>query len=284
MIKKILPVFLLAVQNIFPQFNSVDSTLIEINVIDSYITPEIPNKFVLSFFTSDSCKSKVVLINKYAYEVSKVFTDNHKIEIELNKLKLESDAIKYIIYVYDMKQNETISQEYEVELPKEIILSPEQDVSLMRVCLGGIVFAIPSISFVWDKNEKYWSLSKELPLLSFFSGGYNYPADYIGVEYSYIFHAQTKNIFRVGYKHLIQIPDLSYFSPGINYFTDFKGYSGLSSELSLGLFQLQNVFTFYVRYRYNFSFQHNTGVPFNGLTDFHEISLGLFSNFFSFNL
>lgn len=253
------------------------TSAVEIFIIDSYITPETPNKFVLSFFTSDSSTSKLIIMDKKIFDVSKKLSENHKIELELNKLNLDSAMIKYVVVAYDRKGNETRSEIYHVELPKELIISEEQDVGIFRICLGGIVFAIPSPTYLLMNNEHHWSISKEIPLFSFYSVGYNYPAGYLGVEYSYVFDSDRKNYLRLGYKQIIQVPEIKYISPGLNYFTDFNGYNGLSAELSIGLFQIQNVFTFYTRYRYNFQLQNNG-------TGFHELSIGLFSNFFSLNL
>ncbi len=250
---------------------------VEIFIIDSYITPETPNKFILSFFTSDSTTSKLIIMDKKIFDVSKKLSENHKIEIELKQLNLDSAMFKYVVVAYDRKGNETRSEIYQVELPQGLVISEEQDVGIFRICLGGIVFAIPSPTYLWMNNEHHWSITKEIPLFSFYSVGYNYPAGYLGVEYSYVFDADRKNFLRVGYKQIIQVPEIKYISPGLNYFTDFNGYNGLSAELSIGLFQIQNVFTFYTRYRCNFQLQNNG-------TDFHEFSIGLFSNFFSLNL
>ncbi len=253
------------------------TSAVEIFVIDSYITPEMPHKFVLSFFTGDSSTTKLIIMDKKIFDVSKTLSENHKIELELNKLNLDSAMFKYVVVAYDRKGNKTESEVYHVELPQGLIITEEQDVGIFNVCLGGIVFAIPSLSNLWFNNENHWSISKEIPLFSFYSTGYNYPSGYLGVEYSYIFNSERKNFLRVGYKQIIQVPEIKYISPGLNYFTDFSGYNGLSAELSIGLFQIQNTFTFYTRYRYNFQLQNNG-------TDFHEFSIGLFSNFFSLNL
>lgn len=270
-------IFSLLSFRVFAQTDSTNRSAIEIFVIDSYITPETPNKFVLSFFTSDSSTSKLVVMNKYTFDVSKTLSENHKFEIELSKLKTDPGLIKYEILAYDRKGNEIRTDPLEVELPKGIIISPEQDPGLFSICLGGIIFGIPSPTYLMMKNENRWGISKEIPLLNFYSRGYNFPAGYIGIEYSYIFKAARKNFLRFGYKQIFQIPAIKYVSPGLNLFTDFKGYNGLSAELSIGLFQIQNIFTFYTRYRYNFQLISDG-------TDFHEFSFGLYSNFFSINL
>ncbi len=40
---------------------------IEIYLIDAYVKPELPHRFTLSFFTSDLCKSKVIVDDNYEY-------------------------------------------------------------------------------------------------------------------------------------------------------------------------------------------------------------------------
>ena len=272
--RKFFILFLIAIK-ILAQADSTSGQM-EIYVIDSYITPETPNKFVLSFSTSDSCTSKLEIMNRFTFDVSKTLNDTHKFEIELKKLKLDSTSIKYKIIAVDKHGNKTVSDPYEVDLPKGIVITPEQDAGFFSICLGGIVFSIPSPGYVFIDGEKRWSLSKEIPLFSFYSGGYNYPRGYFGVEYEYIFNSQKKNFLRFGYKQILQIPVLKYISPGVDYFTDFLGYNGMSTSISLGLFQIENVFTVYARYRYNFQFKNN------GL-DYHEISIGLYSSFFSLN-
>lgn len=262
-------------------FSQVDSTAIgdiEIFVIDSYITQEQPYKFLLSFFTSDSCTAKVKLLDDKEYLVSDKLSDNHKIEIVVTNSFYQSSRLKYYVYVKDRNGIESRSQLYEVEIPKLIAIENENNLGLLQVCcFGGVIFGLPSPTVVYFSNQKYFGLSKEIPIFSFYSGGYNYPIGYISAEYSYLFNSDKKNFVRVGYKHIFQIKPIEYLSLGVNYFSDFKGYNGISPEFSAGLFKIQNVFTFYARYRYNFQ-------PNRGGTDFHEFSIGLYSNFFSLNL
>lgn len=256
--------------------NKVSGT--EIMIVDSYITPEAPNKFVLSFFTSDSCKSEIIILGKKTYDVSKKFEENHKFEIELSKLNIDTAGFHYQIVVKNKHGVETKSDITDVAIPKGVIITPEQQPSIfVMCCFGGVIFGLPSPTYVFNGGEYHWALSKEIPLFSFYSSGYNYPMGYLGIEYTYVFEAQKKNFFRAGYKHIFQIPSIKYVSPGVTGFTDFKGYSGMSLELSVGLFQIQNVFTFYTRYRYNFQLR-------NDGTGFNEFSIGLYSNFFSLNL
>ena len=65
---------------------SQETDSIEIYLIDAYSTMEVPYTFKLSFYTSDVCKSKVILDNQYEYEVSDTLTDLHKTQIDLSGL------------------------------------------------------------------------------------------------------------------------------------------------------------------------------------------------------
>lgn len=278
MINRVLCIILLLCGSFFAQEKTGLSEEIEIFIIDSYISPEAPYKFTLSFFTNDSCFSKVILEDKKEFIITKELTDFHKIEIDINKLQLKDSSINYKILLTFRKNNNYESQWYEVEKPEYLNLENFNSAGLLQVCcFGGVIFGLPSPTILLKGSNKYLSLSKEIPLFSFYSGGYNYPFGYIGAEYAYVFKSDSKNFLRIGYKQIFQLDVIKYVSAGINYFSDFKGYNGISPEISIGLFQVQNVFTFYTRYRYNFQ-------PDRSGTDFHEISIGLFSNFFSINL
>lgn len=268
-------IFLSFFTALYSQNENEASGNIEIFVIDSYITPESPNKFVLSFFTSDSCTSSIIFNDK-EYIVSKEFTDNHKFDLTLEN-DITTTKINYKIVVQDREKKLSYSQLYEVEIPQEMISAKEKNLSLLQVCcFGGIIFGLPSPTLVLKDGETFFSLSKEIPIFSFYSTGYNYPLGYVGIEYAHIFNYDKKNFLRFGYKHIIQLDFIKYLSGGINYFTDFKGYNGLSTEFTLGLIQIQNVFTLFTRYRYNFQTMKNSN-------NFHEISIGLYSNFLSIN-
>lgn len=254
-----------------------DTTGVEITIIDSYITPELPHTFVLSFFTSDSCTSVLKLGDKYTYKVSEKPTDSHKIEIDLTSLKFDSLLIHYTITATDRNKKE-FSQSFETILSDESLLVKNKNFNLFNICcMGGTIFGLPSPTYVIMDNRSYLALSKEIPLFSFYSGGYNYPSAYLSVEYKYIPKFDAKHQLGLGYKQVYQLPVIEYIAPGAGYFTNFKGNYGLSFETSLGLFKFYNVFTLYTRYRYN---------QFIGdeKSHFHEISIGLYSNFFSLNL
>ena len=263
--------------NIYAQNDTSAKGNVEVYLIDSFITPELPHKLKVSFFTSDSVTSDILITGQEQILVSKELTDNHKIEINIDTLHDLAFPLKYRLIVRDKDGEESQSQIYEVEMPQNMIIETDRSLGMLQVCcFGGIIFGLPSPTYVSMNGKEYFSLTKEIPLFSFYSKGYNYPAGYFGIEYAYIFKADKKNFVRIGYKHIFQLGFIKYISPGLNYFTDFKGYNGISPELTLGFFQIQNVFTLFARYRYNFQ----PGI--NG-TDFHEVSVGLYSNFFSIN-
>ena len=271
-------VFLLVLaSNACAQIDSSASGNVEVYLIDSFITPETPHKLVISFFTSDSATSKILVINAGEFKVSDKLSENHKIEIDLHDYPDLKSPINYKIYVADKDGEQSQSQLYEVDIPQNLILENDRDLGMLQVCcFGGIIFGLPSPTYVVMNKKSFFSLSKEIPVVSFYSKGYNYPIGYFAAGYSYIFNADRKNFLRIGYKQILQTGIIKFISPGINYYTDFKGYNGMSPEITFGLFQVANVFTLFTRYRYNFR-------PGRSGNEFHEISIGLYSNFFSFN-
>jgi hypothetical protein len=256
----------------FAQNDFIEDDSVEVYVIDSFIPPDNPNVFNLSFFTSKPAKSKVILDDKYEFNISEQATESHKIKIDISKLEFKSKYVPFVILVEDSLGNTYLSDKFEFELQKEIRL--EGDSNFLLLCLfGGIVFLLPSPVYVVTENDNYFSLTKEISLFTF-RGSFKYPSGYIAAEYSHIFNSPYKNFLRLGYKHLVETPVLEYISPGINGFTNFKGFNGISPELSIGWIKIFNTFTVYTRYRYNFK-------PGESGSNFHELSLGLYSGFFS---
>ncbi len=254
-------------------FAQDDQDSVEINVIDSFVTPETPHNFMLYFFTSEPCKSSVKIADKYTYEVAKKPEIDHKIKIDITNLNFTTKTVPFIITVVDSLGHEYKSQKYDFDLPKEIKL--KSDSNFLLFCLfGGTIFALPSPEFVWDGQNNYFGLTKEIPVISFRGSGFSYPTDYISLEYTHVFNSNVQNYLRLGYKHLMDFPFVEYVAPGINAFTNFKGFNGISPEISIGWFKIFNTFTVYSRYRYNFK-------PNDSSFNFNEISIGLYSSFFS---
>ncbi len=273
----LLPIFIFALSfNLFSQTGDDEKT--QVYLIDSYITQETPHKFILSFFTSERVKAKVVLEKKYEFDVSKRFTEDHKIEIEIDRLEFDSLRIPFVIHVEDSLGKKSRSDRYDVEFPFEHrIKSGSTTNRLLTCCFGGVIFGLPSPTYVRMNDKNYFSLTKEVPIVSFYNESFGLPFGYFAAEYSYIFEAERKNYFRIGYKQIFETSKIRFISLGLNGITDFSGYNGISPEVSLGLFKFYEVFTVVSKYRYNF-------VPGKANSDFHEISIGLYSNFFTFRI
>ena len=257
----------------FAQDESANSDSIEVYIIDSFVPPDNPNVFHLSFFTSKPAKSKIIFDDQPEIIISDTLAEEHKLTLDLTKVHFKSKVVPYTIFVEDSAGNVNQSEKFEFEQQEEIKMQSESNFLLL--CLfGGTVFLLPNPAMVITKDKNYFSLTKEIALVTF-RGSFRYPAGYISAEYSHIFKAPKQNFLRIGYKHFIEIPGIQYISPGINGFTNFSGFNGISPEFSIGWVKIFNTFTVYTRYRFNFK-------PGEPESNFHEISLGLYSSFFSF--
>jgi len=255
-------------------FSQTDS--IEVYLIDAYCTREMPYTFKLSFYTSEECKSKVILDDEYEFDLSTELTDFHKKDIDINNLSFAGKIVYFTIITESESGQSFESEKFDFDLPFEPKIESGSD--LFTLCLfGSVIFLLPYPGYAFDSNSSYFSLTKEIPFISFRSRNLNYPAGYLSVEYSYIFNNDNPSYLRLGYKKLFEIPHIEYLSPGISLYTNFNINQGISPELSAGLFTIEDTFTFYVRYRYNFTL-HTNG------TNFQEINIGLYSGFFSLYL
>lgn len=272
---KLIIVFIALQLNIQAQLDSEPQDSIEVFVLDSYIPVESPNLFFLSFITSEQAKTVLVINGKYSIDISKQFAENHKAEINLSRFQLQTKFISCVIIAESTEGRKNLSEPFEVDIPIERTFESSSNV-LTTCLLGSIIFLVPSPQVIVSNGKSYLGLTKEIPLAAKFSGGYNYPIGYFAAEYSHVFETSPKNLFRLGYKHIFEIPVIEYISVGINGFTNFNGDNGISPEVSLGLFQVSNVFTIYSRYRYSF-------IPSNSGYRFSDVSIGIFSSFFTFN-
>lgn len=275
--KKLIILVLFTTINCINSFAQQEDEHIEIFLIDAYATPELPHTFVLSFFTSEPAITKVILEKKYEYEVSADLTELHNVRIDLTELSFDNKTVKFTIESIDSLGNKSVNVENDFELPFEPVI--ESGSSLFTFCLfGGMIFALPAPGYVHNNAGDFFSLTKEIPVLSFRSRSFHYPAGYISVEYTFIPKASSKHFFRTGYKRIFEVDVIKYISPGLTAYTNFSGQNGISPEISFGLFTIFNdSFTVYTRYRFNYK-------PKDSSANFHEINLGLYSGFFSFYL
>lgn len=266
-------------QSSFAQNNisaDIDSTSMEIFLIDAYVKPEPPYNFILTFYTSKACLSDVIIDGKYEFVVSNGLSEAHSAKIDITGLKFLGKNVNFVIVTTDSMGNKFTSEEYEFDLPYEPIIKDGS--SLWTLCLfAGSVFLIPAPGYTHTDGGNYFSLTKEIPVISFRSKSRNYPASYIALEYTHIFNAANKNFARVGFKRIFEIGGIEYISPGLTAYSNFKGQNGFGAEVSLGLFSVFDTFTVYTRYRYNIK-------PGDSNSNFHEINFGLYTRFFSIYL
>lgn len=250
-----------------------DSTAMEIFLIDAYVKSEPPYYFILSFYTSKVCLSNVIIDGKYEFVVSNGLSEAHSAKIDLTGLKFLDKNVNFVIETIDSLGNKFISEEYEFDLPYEPII--KEGSTLWTLCLfAGSVFLVPAPGYVNLHGDNYFSLTKEIPVISFRSKSRNYPASYFSLEYTHIFNAPINNFARFGYKRIFETGFIEYISPGVTAYTNFNGQNGIGAEVSFGLFTMFDTFTLYTRYRYNFK-------PGDSNSNFHELNLGFYTRFFS---
>ncbi len=271
----ILVAIILLTSSFYGQEKESDSSDFEIFLIDAYCKPEPPHNFILTFYTNLPAKTKVVIEEKYNFEISNDYKELHTAQIDISKLFFFNKQVDFVIISEDSLGNKFTSEKFDFDLPYEPDITGGS--SLFTICLfGGFVFLLPSPQYVFQNGNNYFSLTKEIPVVSFRSKSFKYPSAYYSVEYTYIFNAENRKLLRSGFKGIIQTPFIEYISPGFGGFTNFSGQNGFSTEVTLGLFRIFDSLTLYTRYRYNLK-------PSNK-SDFHEINLGIYSGFFSIYL
>ena len=249
------------------------SKSVQIYVIDSYIAPEKPLKLNVSFFTTQTTTSKILISNKFEYTISDKLTSLHKVKIDISNFGLKDTILTFKIIVKSSNYVITESQTYLVDYPKIISVGKESNFLLFGMLFASI-FIIPTPSYAFTEDGNHFSITKEIPLISFRSESINFPRSYFALEYTHIYNTDRSNFLRIGYKYIKEIPVVKFISPGIDIVTNFDGFNGIGVGVSLGLFNVVDTFTLYVRCRYNFQQSHSE-------RNFSEISLGLYTNFFS---
>lgn len=254
--------------NIFCQGGST-----QIFVIDSYISTEKPLKLNLSFYTSEPTTSKILISNKFEYTVSDKLTSQHKIQVNISNLGLKDTVLNFKIIVKNSNNVITESQIYKVDYPKLISVEKESNLFLFGMLFAS-VFIVPTPSFAFTEDGNHFSITKEIPLISFRGESINFPKSYFALEFTHIYKADRSNFIRIGYKYMQETSFVKFVSPGLDLVTNFAGFNGIGVSLSVGLFNVEDTFTLFTRYRYNFQPSHSE-------RNFSEISLGMYTNFFS---
>jgi len=247
---------------------------LEIFLIDAFCKPDSNRILIITYYSSFPVKSKVILENRYEFEVSNELTELHKIRIDLSDLDFEDKQVEFVVKSVDSLGNKFTSEIFDFDLPYEPNIKGGSNI--FTLCLfGGAVFLLPNPGLVVQNNKAEWSLTKEIPLLAF-RKGYNYASSYVSFELSYFNNFENKFNYRLGYKKIWEVKSIEFISAGLSGFTNFKNESGLSPEVTIGLFKLFESFTIYTRYRYNYIFDSDYGK--------HEFYLGFYSGFFTIYL
>ena len=203
---------------------------LEIYIIDSYVTPEEPHTLILSFITTEEVKTKIIIENKYENLISDEFLEDHSAEIDFSAYHFEKKFIKYKIIMETGDGIEIESEEYELILPYDrFIETKEGDNPLTTVLIGMFLYFMPSPNIIFTEYDEYFSLTKEIPLITFYASGYNYPSGTLSIEYTHVYESEINNYLRFGYKYFIPVDYIEYISPGITGFTNFNGYNGASA-------------------------------------------------------
>lgn len=251
---------------------------IEFYVVDSYVTPETPHTFKLTFFTSDSCTTKILFNNKKRFDISRKLSDEHKFTLDLTGYAFDSTSVPFVLIAKDKFGNVFKSEEFEVELPDDAsLLQSEGSGSFFNLCIGGISLLVPSVGVYFTSIDSLkFSLSKEIPFLTFNNIGAKYPSGYLALSYSYVFKNSSKNFVGISYKKIFEFNLLEYVALGGGIYTDFKGAYGFSPDVELGLFRIFDDYTLFLQYKFNLNISDYGG-------NANQIYLGLYAPFFSFN-
>ena len=257
---------------------SQEAEEVDIFIINSFVTPEVPHTFNLSFFTSEAVKASIKIDDKNEIIISDKYLEDHSAQIDFTNYKFTKSEVPYIITVENENGIKTVSEINEIILPYDEFIETKEGSNPVTTLLFGIgLWLLPSPNLVIYQNENYFGITKEIPIVTFYSSGYAKPSANISLEYSHIYNAPISDFLRVGYKQIFYVDYIEFISPAVSTFTNFNGFNGVGAEVSLGLFNFFEAFTVYSKYRYNFQ-------PSNLDNNFHEVSLGLYSHFFTIDL
>lgn len=259
------------------QTGDFETDSVEVILIEAYVTQDDPDHLILSFFTSEPVRSSLRFSKGEMMDVNSNFVDNHKVKLNISGVRTDTTYLEFIVLVEREDGAGNSSEVFEVELPKREIIRLAQESGALTGCLiGGMVYMIPGVIHYYGSGNSYFGIDKELPVISYFRGGYNYPVGYLALEYIHLPKAVTKNQVAITANGILEFKPVEYLSGGIGYTTDFRKSNSLTIDVSVGLFRILNVFTFYVENRFGYYPSSKTG--------YTQQSIGLFSSFFSIQL
>lgn len=257
----------------------------ELYLIDNYLRSNEPSKLVISWMTNIKAKSKVKILSLGTFTASDTLTDKIFFVIDVSNL-LEKPG-DYDFYILSELEDGT-----EIQSEKFIFTVPNQEIQPLDTkrsefsyyfytcCVGGSLWLVPSLGLSMNDKTSKFTISKEIPLLSFGSNSAfkNYPYSYLFAGYTHTLKGDVQNIFRYGYRQMFELKNIiNYLSIGISGFTNFKGTNGISPEVSFSFLRILATFDLYFLYRFDRELK-------NGNYSSHQIQLGLFTSSFSLNI
>ncbi len=280
MTMKLSQIALLLTMFVLPVFGQNEEEIqdsVEVILIEAFISPEKPSQMVISFFTSEPVRSKLVFDSGEIFVVTDSLLDNHKASFDISSLRPDTTFLKFTVLVEKEDGISNHSEVFEVELPRKELTELARDNTALTGCLiGGAVYLVPGFVHHYESGKSYAGFNKEFPVISFFRGGYNYPIAYLAAEYSHIPKMARKNFYSVNANLILETKYIEYISAGAGYLTDFGNIRSVNLDVSVGLFKLFNVFTVYAKTR--------LGFPTGSGNSFSQQSIGLFSSFFSIQI
>ena len=136
---------------------SSESDSTEIYLLDSYIAPEKPNIFILSFITSNPAKAKLYIDNKYEFTITDTLSENHKAKIDLAEYEFSKKTVPFYIIAEDSAGEKSKSDIFDLDFPKQIKMQKESNFLLFGVFFG-IQFLVPTPGYVYTNNSKGFKL------------------------------------------------------------------------------------------------------------------------------
>lgn len=257
----------------------------ELYLIDNYLRSNEPSKLVISWMTNVEAKSKVNIPSLGTFTASDTLTDKIFLVIDVSKL-LDTPGD------YDFSILSELEDGTEIQSEKFIFTVPNQEIQPLDTkrsefsyyfytcCVGGSLWLVPSLGLSMNDKTSKFTISKEMPLLSFGSSSAfkNYPYSYVFTGYTHTLKGDAQNIFRYGYRQLFELKKIiNYLSIGLSGFTNFKGANGISPEVSFSFLRILSTFDLYFLYRFDKELK-------NGNYSSHQIQLGLYTSSFSLNV
>lgn len=257
----------------------------ELYLIDNYLRSNEPSKLVLSWMTNIEAKSKVNIPSLGTFTASDTITD---------KIFFVADVTKLLAYPgdYDFYILSELDDGTEIQSEKFIFTIPNQEIQPLETkqsefsyyfytcCVGGSLWLVPSLGLSINNKTSKFTITKEIPLLSFGSKSAfkNYPYFYLFAGYTHTIKGDVQNIFRYGYRQMFEMKKIiNYLSIGLSGFTNFKGANGISPEVSFSFLRILSTFDLYLLYRFDKELK-------NGNYSSHQIQLGLYTSSFSLNV